>query len=55
MLTREQFEVLAPNVDAVSLMTYDFSDPGRQVYIHLSNYIQNIPGKELFSVAACDM
>lgn len=29
MLTREQFEALAPSVDAVSLMTYDFSDPGR--------------------------
>jgi chitinase domain-containing protein 1 len=29
MLSREQFELLAPSVDAVSLMTYDFSDPGR--------------------------
>lgn len=29
ILTRDQFDKLAPSVDAVSLMTYDFSDPGR--------------------------
>lgn len=29
MITREQLEMLAPSVDAFSLMTYDFSEPGR--------------------------